>query len=84
MEFHPYNVDAANRQIAKLKTIKTSRDSGKVNNALQRLRDDANKGVNLMPATIEAVKAYVSVGEIVQVLKEVYGEYEEPIFFNRR
>lgn len=81
MEFHPYNVDAANRQIAKLKTIKTSRDSGKVNNALQRLRDDANKGVNLMPATIEAVKAYVSVGEIVQVLKEVYGEYEEPIFF---
>lgn len=81
VEFHPYNVDAANRQIAKLKTIKTSRDSGKVNNALQRLRDDANKGVNLMPATIEAVKAYVSVGEIVQVLKEVYGEYEEPIFF---
>lgn len=84
VEFHPYNVDAANRQIAKLKTIKTSRDSGIVNNALQRLRDDANKGVNLMPATIEAVKAYVSVGEIVQVLKEVYGEYEEPIFFNKR
>ncbi len=34
-----------------------------------------------MPTVIEAVKAYVSVGEIIQVMKDVYGEYEEPIFF---
>jgi methylmalonyl-CoA mutase N-terminal domain/subunit len=30
---------------------------------------------------IEAVKAYATVGEIIQVMKDVYGEYEEPIFF---
>ena len=36
---------------------------------------------NLMPAVIEAVKAYATVGEIIQVMKDVYGEYEEPIFF---
>jgi methylmalonyl-CoA mutase N-terminal domain/subunit len=34
-----------------------------------------------MPATIEAVKAYATVGEIIGVIKEVYGEFKEPIFF---
>ena len=49
--------------------------------ALEKLRSDAKKNKNLMPATIEAVKSYASIGEIIQVLKDVYGEYEEPIFF---
>ena len=35
----------------------------------------------LMPAVIEAVKAYATVGEITAVLKEVYGEYQEPVYF---
>jgi methylmalonyl-CoA mutase N-terminal domain/subunit len=81
VEFHPYNVEAANRQIQKLKKIKTTRDNAKVKYALDNLLHDANENKNLMPATIEAVKAYASVGEIIQVLKNVYGEYEEPIFF---
>jgi methylmalonyl-CoA mutase N-terminal domain/subunit len=34
-----------------------------------------------MPIVIEAVQAYATVGEIIQVMKDVYGEYEEPIFF---
>jgi len=34
-----------------------------------------------MPAVIEAVKAYATVGEITQTLKDVYGEYQEPIYF---
>jgi methylmalonyl-CoA mutase N-terminal domain/subunit len=34
-----------------------------------------------MPSVIKAVKEYVTVGEIIQVMKDVYGEYEEPIFF---
>src|ERR1017187_749941 len=81
VEFHPYNKEAASKQMEKLKRIKTSRDAKLVMEALDNLRKDAMADVNLMPATIEAVKAYSSVGEIIQVLKEVYGEYDEPIFF---
>ena len=81
VEFHPYNKEAASKQMEKLKRIKSSRDSNLVKEALDNLRKDAMADVNLMPATIEAVKAYSSVGEIIQVLKEVYGEYDEPIFF---
>lgn len=81
VEFHPYNKEAASKQMEKLKRIKTSRDAKLVTVALDNLRKDAMADVNLMPATIEAVKAYSSVGEIIQVLKEVYGEYDEPIFF---
>ncbi|TAL56434.1 MAG: methylmalonyl-CoA mutase [Bacteroidetes bacterium] len=81
VEFHPYNVEAANKQIEKLKKIKSSRDASKVKAVLEKLRNDAKENKNLMHATIEAVKNYASVGEIIQVLKDVYGEYEEPIFF---
>ncbi len=79
--FHPYNTEAADKQIQKLRKIRSSRDSGKVKSALQKLRIDAGENKNLMSATIAAVKVYASVGEIIQVLKDVYGEYEEPIFF---
>jgi methylmalonyl-CoA mutase N-terminal domain/subunit len=34
-----------------------------------------------VPTVIEAVKEYATVGEIIQVMKDIYGEYEEPIFF---
>lgn len=81
VEFHPYNIEAANNQMQKLKKIKSTRDAGKAKEALGKLRTDATENKNLMPATINAVKAYASVGEIIQVLKEVYGEYNEPIFF---
>jgi methylmalonyl-CoA mutase, N-terminal domain len=81
VEFHPYNVEAANRQIKKLNNVKHSRDPDKVKAAIEELRSDALQDKNLMPAAINAVKAYASVGEIIQVLKDVYGEYEEPVFF---
>ncbi|KAA0210558.1 methylmalonyl-CoA mutase [Ignavibacteria bacterium CHB1] len=81
VEFHPYNNDAANKQINKLRSLKSKRDQAPVNATLERLRQDAKNNENLMPAAIEAVKAYASVGEIIEVLKDVYGEYQEPIFF---
>ena len=81
VEFHPYNQEAANKQISKIKKIKETRDKNKVDEALSQLRKDAENNLNLMPATIHAVKVYATVGEIIQVLKDVYGEYKEPIFF---
>jgi methylmalonyl-CoA mutase N-terminal domain/subunit len=45
------------------------------------VRRDAESGANLMPAIVEAVKAYASVGEITHEMVKVYGRYKEPIRF---
>ncbi|MBI2280314.1 MAG: acyl-CoA mutase large subunit family protein [Bacteroidetes bacterium] len=81
VEFHPYNQEAADKQVEKLKRIKASRNNELVKQKLETIRKDAKEDKNLMPSIIEAVKEYATVGEIVQVMKDVYGEFEEPIFF---
>ena len=81
IEFHPYNEENAKKQINKLKKIKDERDSQKVKKCLEKVKKDAQNNSNLMPSVIEAVKQYATVGEITKVLKEVYGEYQEPIYF---
>lgn len=81
VEFHPYNQEAADKQIEKLKRIKASRNNELVKQKLEAVRKDAINDKNLMPSIIEAVKEYATVGEIVQILKDVYGEFKEPIFF---
>ncbi|MFQ5334501.1 MAG: methylmalonyl-CoA mutase [Flavobacteriales bacterium] len=81
VEFHPYNQEAADRQIAKLRKIKESRDESIIKEKLDAIRQAAGNDENLMPSIIEAVKEYATVGEIIQVLKDEYGEFEEPIFF---
>ncbi|HCX90383.1 MAG: methylmalonyl-CoA mutase [Deltaproteobacteria bacterium CG_4_9_14_3_um_filter_44_9] len=63
-------------QIKKLKELKTARDNQKVQSALLALRKTAEGYANLMPPIIEAVKAYATLGEICDVLREVFGEYE--------
>ena len=45
------------------------------------MRADARAGANLMPAVVEAVKAYASVGEITQEMVKVFGRYREPVRF---
>ena len=81
VEFHPYNQEAADKQVEKLKRIKESRNNELVKQKLATIRKDAKEDKNLMPSIIEAVKEYATVGEIVQVMKDVYGEFKEPIFF---
>jgi methylmalonyl-CoA mutase N-terminal domain/subunit len=51
-----------------------------VENALEKLKEAAKKNDNTMPATIEAVRAYATLGEICSALRDVYGVYEEPAF----
>lgn len=67
-------------QLARLHETKTKRDNGAVLNCLEKLRQGAKSGENLMPVTIEAVKAYATVEEICTALRDVYGIYEEPAF----
>jgi len=79
--FHPYKQEDADRQIENLNKIKQSRNQSEVTACLDQVRKDVQENRNLMPAVIGAVKAYATVGEIIQVLKDVYGEYQEPIYF---
>jgi methylmalonyl-CoA mutase N-terminal domain/subunit len=62
-----------------LQKLKRERDNRKVKEVLEKLHDVADKNQNLMPAIIDAVKAYATLGEISDVLKQVYGEYKELI-----
>jgi methylmalonyl-CoA mutase N-terminal domain/subunit len=59
--------------------VRTERDATTVANALQRLENCAREGrANLMPAIMDAVRAYATLGELCNVLRGVYGEYREP------
>jgi methylmalonyl-CoA mutase N-terminal domain/subunit len=69
-----------NHQIERLQKAKDRRDAGAVSNALEKLKRAARKDENTMPATIEAVRVYASLGEICSALRDVYGVYEEPVF----
>jgi methylmalonyl-CoA mutase N-terminal domain/subunit len=66
------------RQIKRVKEYKKNRDMSKVESSLNRLRLKANEE-NLMPYIIDAIKNKATLGEIVNALKEVWGEYVEPI-----
>jgi methylmalonyl-CoA mutase N-terminal domain/subunit len=66
-------------QVAELQKLKRERDNRKVNETLEKLHNAAEKDENLMPKIIDAVKAYVTLGEITEVLRKIYGEYKELI-----
>jgi methylmalonyl-CoA mutase N-terminal domain/subunit len=64
-------------QKEKLAKVKAERDNGKVQAALKKLKSSAQGADNLLPTTLEAVKVYATLGEIADVLREVFGEYRE-------
>jgi methylmalonyl-CoA mutase N-terminal domain/subunit len=67
------------RQIERVRELRASRDQQRWQWALDALRKAAAQRENLMPPIIDAVKAYATVGEICKALKDVFGEYEEPL-----
>ena len=75
LEMDPQGYD---RQIARLNELRQTRDNGRVGQALDRLRIAMEGTENTMPHIMEAVHAYATLGEIIQVMKEVFGIYEEP------
>ncbi len=62
-------------QVSRLEDVRKNRDNGAVQQALKRLKQAAGSKQNLMPSIYEAVKAYASIGEISNTLREVFGEY---------
>ena len=81
VQMHPYSEQDTQMQIDSLNRIRAERDNAKVKTALARLGADACEERNVMPAIMDAVKAYATVGEITQELAGVYGRYQEPIRF---
>jgi methylmalonyl-CoA mutase N-terminal domain/subunit len=66
-------------QVAGLQKLRRERNSRKADEALNKLRRGAEKDENLMPQIIDTVKTYATLGEICEVLRQVYGEYKELI-----
>ncbi len=81
IEFHDYDPALAGEQIRRLNQVRDERDNAEVARNLDRLREAAKGKDNLMPYMIDCVKCYASVGEITKILKEVFGEFSEPVGF---
>ena len=69
------------QQIQGLQKLRENRNNNLALKNLIRLKEAAQADTNLMPLLIDCAKAYCSLGEMVNTLKEVFGEYEEPKFF---
>ncbi|MFC4549448.1 MULTISPECIES: methylmalonyl-CoA mutase family protein [Halorussus] len=67
------------RQLERLASVKEERDDAAVEAALDDLREDVENGENVMPAIVDAVKAYATMGEIMQVFEAKYGSYQEKV-----
>ncbi len=63
-------------QVEKLKALRSKRDNAKVAASLQSLHQKAVSDENLMPAVVEAVENYCTLGEIADELRKIFGEYK--------
>jgi methylmalonyl-CoA mutase N-terminal domain/subunit len=71
----------ARQQLARLKEVKQTRNNAEVKAKLLDLKKAAEDNRNLMPFILNCVRVYATLGEIMDGLKEVYGEYKEPITY---
>ncbi len=69
------------QQVARLRKVRRTRNKAAAMRSLADLRKAAQDDRNLMPYLLKSVKAYASLGEIMDALKDVYGEYQEPVTF---
>jgi methylmalonyl-CoA mutase, N-terminal domain len=67
------------KQVEQVRALRTRRDVIRWQTALQSVTDAARGGANLMPAILEAVESYATVGEIAETLRKVFGEYQETV-----
>ena len=79
VELHEYRPEQAEEKIRRLNELRSQRDGSEVSGALESLRRAAEGEANLMPYIMDAVRTYATVGEMTQVLKDVFGEFEEPV-----
>jgi methylmalonyl-CoA mutase N-terminal domain/subunit len=68
-------------QVDRVRRVKASRDARRVERRLAQLAEVCRSGDNVMPVLVDAVKDYVSLGEIADVYRQTFGLYREPIIF---
>jgi methylmalonyl-CoA mutase N-terminal domain/subunit len=71
-------VEVEQKQVEGLKRLRQERDNRRVKEALNKVSSVAGRDENIMPVLIEAVKAYATLGEMSDALRDVFGEYREP------
>ena len=69
------------RQVQRLRDIRRTRDNRRVSQALRDLKAAARSGENLMPRLLECARAYATLGEMCDTLREVFGEYRDRAIF---
>ncbi|TFG10584.1 methylmalonyl-CoA mutase [Candidatus Thorarchaeota archaeon] len=69
------------KQVERLQQVRRERDNKEVEEALEALRKASEGNENIMPHVVRAVRAYASIGEICDVWRDVFGEWEEPKIF---
>ncbi len=80
-ELFEYDTSEEDRQIERLAGVKRDRSNDHVQRALSSIKVAAEKDENLMPHILEAVRVCGTEGEIMDALKQVYGEYKDPGVF---
>jgi methylmalonyl-CoA mutase, N-terminal domain len=77
VETHAVSQEVADAQVERLKELKERRDNEQVEKCLEAIKKAAEERENTMYPVIEAVRAYATVQEICDAMKEVYGSYRE-------
>jgi methylmalonyl-CoA mutase N-terminal domain/subunit len=77
VETHAVSQEVADTQVKRLRELKERRDNEQVEKCLNAIKRAAEEGENTMYPTLEAVRAYATVQEICDAMKEVYGSYRE-------
>jgi methylmalonyl-CoA mutase, N-terminal domain len=73
--------EAEDRQRQRMAEMREARDQTEVDRTLAALQEAARSEVNVIPAMLDAVRTYATLYEIRHALEEVYGAYQEPVFF---
>lgn len=77
IEFQRFRPKVRDDQVARLEAIRARRDNDAVQQRLRMVREAAAAGANVMPAIVDAVREYATVGEIMDELRATFGEWKE-------
>jgi len=77
IRIQPVDPEVERQQVERLRRLRNERDNRHVKEVLSDVKEKAQGDANLMPALIEAVEAYATIGEICDTLRDVFGEFKE-------
>jgi len=81
VDLHEHNEAWVENQIGHLQELKRSRNNQAVNRTLKNLEQKTRKGENVMPLLVDCCREYATVGEMTHILRDVFGEWNEPGIF---